>query len=345
MIHYIALFSIVNIFLFLSLKYKKVINNDFFIYLTVLSLVFFSGFRSFVGVDYESYLVNIENIVNGGYSTFEFGSRVIINALSYFGFEKHGYFLFFSIFTSFFTYKAISFFSQRAEFSLYIYSFFGIFYLASFNSVRQSLSVAIFVFSLRYILSGKWYLYIFYISVATMFHMSAVFCYPLYFIYKIKFNRFYFFVGGIVSVGILVLLIPILLEMFFSINYLDVENSTSSRLLILIFTITSTLLVFFTKEGSPEYEIMRKVLYCSIPIYMLAIMLPSMSTILIRVNAYFVFPIVIMLPVITSKFFIRLDKLLVNFSIYVVIASYFFASLYFKGEAAKLIPFHFIFEN
>lgn len=82
--------------------------------------------------------------------------------------------------------------SYRYQFLLPSMLFFTMtsgFLIWSFNGIRQSVAIAIFMYSIKYIIEGKLRPYIILIFTASLFHSSVLFVLPFYLLRHINFNR------------------------------------------------------------------------------------------------------------------------------------------------------------
>ena len=61
-------------------------------------------------------------------------------------------------------------------------------YFASYNILRQSVAVIIFLYSIKYIVSEEFLKYLFFCALAMCFHLSALLLLPLYFVQYLKMN-------------------------------------------------------------------------------------------------------------------------------------------------------------
>ena len=82
--------------------------------------------------------------------------------------------------------------SYKFQFLLPLMFFFVLssgFYFWTYNGVRQSISIMIFFYSIRFLLEKDPLRYVLWIAVASLFHTSVIVMLPFYFITKIKFNQ------------------------------------------------------------------------------------------------------------------------------------------------------------
>ncbi len=77
------------------------------------------------------------------------------------------------------------------------------FYFWTLSGLRQSIAIMIFFYSIRYIIEKKIILYIGFILLASLFHLSILMMLPVYFIGKIKYNQKIVFILYIFSLFIM----------------------------------------------------------------------------------------------------------------------------------------------
>jgi hypothetical protein len=87
----------------------------------------------------------------------------------------------------YFVYKMIREQSPYPIFSVYLYFMLYLFF-PSFNIIRQSIAVAIFAYSIRYINEDRPFMYVLFCLLASIFHVSALLLPVLYFLKYIKIN-------------------------------------------------------------------------------------------------------------------------------------------------------------
>lgn len=91
--------------------------------------------------------------------------------------------LFLLIFSSlfvFFIFKATPKYSNYIFFSIMLYLYYG--YFTGFSAIRQVLAAAIFFYGIQYISSNKLIKYILCVTCSSLFHISAIVLFPLYFL-------------------------------------------------------------------------------------------------------------------------------------------------------------------
>ena len=196
-------------FLYLHNKNKK---EKIFILISFTLLLLLASLRYGIGFDYlYTYVPKFYQVSNGIYD-WDIGTIFICKLVQLF---THDYVYFFAIcsfLTLFFIYKAIAELSDNSPFCLLLFVISGE-YIMSFNAVRQYIALALFVYSIKFIIKKDFKRYFILILLATLMHESAIFLLPLYFLNKIEANKtthFLLFVISIIS-------IPLISKLFISI--------------------------------------------------------------------------------------------------------------------------------
>ncbi|SLK04681.1 EpsG family protein [Salegentibacter salarius] len=162
-------------------SYNKLNLQDYFILILLVTIV---GLRYNVGVDwpaYKEYFEDFDLYKNLSFQdqTMEVGYYLINYFANYIG---GGYILVFSIAACvswFFVLKSV----PAKLLPLIIFFIFSDgYFFWSMNGVRQFIAVAIFAYSIKFILSKKFLNYFLFIILAALFHQSAILLIPLFFI-------------------------------------------------------------------------------------------------------------------------------------------------------------------
>ncbi len=155
-------------FLLIRSKYK---HNSSFIFVVLL---IFSVFRYDVGWDYLPYWNEITSVnSNLLESRYEPLSRIIMYIGYRLGFIPF-VFIFYSVVTLYLIYYSINKFSNNSKLSWLIYYSFPLFFFASLSTIRQSLALALILFSWRFLSSKKYFYFCLIIALAMLFHYSAL---------------------------------------------------------------------------------------------------------------------------------------------------------------------------
>lgn len=161
-------------------------------YIPWIGMAFIAAFRFFVGPDFYNYyhIFDILNSANGKPIYIEQNGELLYVYLAKMvmaiGGQAQLQFAISAFLTSYFFYKGFKYICQNNGVLFFIVSllYLPFLYVASLNVVRQLIATAIFVYAIRFIIESKFLLYCLTIFVATLFHMSAVILFPLYWILK-----------------------------------------------------------------------------------------------------------------------------------------------------------------
>lgn len=154
--------------------------------MSCLVLIVFIGLRDGVGTDFSSvYEKGFFEIVQTGTSRFELGFTLLCLFCSWLSDSPHFLFFVSAIITYGLSYLAIYRFSSNVLLSLFILLFGG-FLAYSTNAVRQMIALAILFNSVDALRKSNLPRYLFYVAVASSFHISALFFLILYPLKKYK---------------------------------------------------------------------------------------------------------------------------------------------------------------
>lgn len=324
-------FIIYNITFLLALlfaSFSKIKSNKIFspglpilkkygFFLSAGIIILVSGTRNKVGTDYESYTDIFFQIKDGLPVLIEIGyfflNKVFIN------FENGYRFVFFL--TSGITYY-LFFKLLRRENILFL----GIIFLFTFgfvffanNAIRQALVIPIFYLSIKYIEQRAPVKYFSAIAFAALFHFSALFLIPIYWIYKINFNK---------NIWVLLLLISLIISFTSATNLFisnilkliprfsgyaqhDITSSLSSGataiLYIFIYLVILCYYRYFQKNE-------RERIYLNILLigFNIAFILMPVSF-LYRIAYYFLFLLVIIIPILIKNITDRNNKIILTY--------------------------------
>lgn len=323
------------------------LNNDKLKMMKLMSLffVFFAGFRFNVGVDYPNYVKIFEKEI--GFSTREVGFQAFIDFLHYIGGTPQLMFLILAIIFQFFVFKIIEYYSTNYWLSLIILLLIPPFFLASFNGVRQYIAIVMFLYSLRF-LDTKNYLKYFLTCIvgAIFFHQTiffVMFLFPL--------------VNRVLTTKVKILLflgmifINYSLELILSYTnydrYLALENEVTVSSVTYILFLVSLLLIIF---GNKINDFKNKILLLNLNYFSflcLCIVLlqnhNAMIQMFMRLNNYFFFSFIVLVPNLISSFKDNSTKFVFSSSVVGLSLLYFFFTLISKGTEYNLTPYMFNF--
>ncbi len=157
-----------------------------------------SACRIAVGNDYWVYRADFLLILQNRHVAFEPGFIWVVKVLqAVLNYDQYlPIFAFFSFFTVFFLVKALADQSEWFGFSVFLLMTAG-YYFSGLNSVRYYLVLAIALYSIRYVLEGRYLHFVALICVAALFHKSVLVVIPLYLLAQIRLKKFHLILLGI----------------------------------------------------------------------------------------------------------------------------------------------------
>lgn len=170
---------------------------DFFhLFLTIVPLLVLGTFRdSSIGTDTAAYLRgfyanNDALVASQNISLFSEPGFLLVTSLISQLFEKHIYYFFTLTFSILFLYlKSILKIAKYPTFSLICFLLLGVFTF-HFNGARQGITLAIFAFSLIFILEKRQCAFYLSILFGFLFHKSILICIPFYYIFNVGFTKY-----------------------------------------------------------------------------------------------------------------------------------------------------------
>ena len=195
MIYYIALLIYILLLAFFTsyCKNKRRGRKVFFFFVCV-GVILFQGFRSFsVGTDLASYLPAYTEIGFLGnkdfhYLNYEIGYVFLNKILFQIGVSERLFLIVLAAMIQIPIFQTIYRYSDFPLLSILWYFAFGNF-IMTFSGLRQSIAMSICFFAYHYIKEKKFFRFCFAIVVASLFHLSALFCLILYPLYYLKLDK------------------------------------------------------------------------------------------------------------------------------------------------------------
>lgn len=311
-------------------------------------LVVFSGFRFYVGTDYDGYLDMFYRILSDGrYYDIEWGYYWLVKLVNAVGGTAQLVFLIFSFVTIYFIYKFIEYFSEDVELSWLIFICIGPYFLSTFNGMRQWLVVSVFAYSLRFVKENNIKKYFIFNIISCFFHYSAVILLPMYWLLKSK-NL------NLVKVGICYLgfqaaailgLLDFTAEKLHATSYL-VGNAAMELdwsyyfffVLALCFIILQTIVPKIVGDN----EIFKNMNALSGLMVFLALTTSNLSNMIFtRFNLYFFIGYIILIPLVATHLKDGKLKQITEFLVTVLSFAYFF---YITSSAPDLTPYRMNFD-
>ena len=196
-------------------KYKLVRRFNVLLVIGIPSLLY--TFRYGIGTDYFKYVSAFYRLQETGFSgRFEWAYVLINLIVGKLNGNIQMVFLVTSIIMMAFIYCAVKHYAKSLSVGVAMFSYMMMYYQMSFNIVRQSVAMAICLYSIKYIHDRKFLKFLVFILLASGFHISALLLLPFYFFYEIlgekrkKWTRLLFYMIvllGVINIGSL--LIPI----------------------------------------------------------------------------------------------------------------------------------------
>ena len=307
---------------------KNRLNNiGFCLLLIIMSL--FAGLRSsVVGTDSGGYARSFESF-SYAHRQLEQGISMLTDEPGFFYLQKilgsfsNDYVVLFTgvaLIFSVFVLMAIRKNSEMPLFSLFVFVTLG-YYTFVFNAARQGLAMAIYMTSIQFILSRKFWKYVIVVLIAAMFHKTIIIAIPLYFIFTMKYSvktLILVFGGGLV-IGYLLptfLAFGSTLEDRYALYVTG--DATGGYMLTAFYIILSTFFIFqrrFIKcEVLSTYDVFLLMLIIGSVIY-LVVSLTGAYVELTRFAAYFQVGAVFLWPMLVKNRLRPLGKL-----VYIIVA-------------------------
>ncbi|WP_420384919.1 EpsG family protein [Roseivirga sp.] len=161
-------------------------------FLALILITFIVGFRYDVGVDWQGYYLDFQQIeIREGLKfsdqSYEWAFFHLMKVIAYLGLNYIWLFAAMALISWYFLFKSV----PRFILPLFVYFLFvDEFFFWSLNGVRQFAAMTIWVFSLRYVVERNFIKYLLFILLGALFHLSILFLIPLYFLpYRCLTNR------------------------------------------------------------------------------------------------------------------------------------------------------------
>jgi len=247
MVWYIVLFLIVGVSaLFIHHYQDSKITTGIEIFVLIL-LILFSGTRYRLGgydyAVYEDIFYTTPNLYQFGFVTnaykTEIGYLFLNSLVKTIGFNFYGFTLLHSCFFYLVFYLALKRYHLNFGYILIVF-LYKLFIFNTFVSLRQSIVLVIFLFSLKYILEKKPIRYYAFILPCLWIHSSAMFLIPLYFLCHFRFTKK------------TLVLYAFIFFLLFLLNYTGVYVFNPMQILEQVFANNTTMLLkvdqYFTEE-------------------------------------------------------------------------------------------------
>ncbi len=278
-----------------------------FLWIGSFILALLTGLRhSVTGSDTSGYIASFrqfrrlpwESVVDKAHDYYEVGYRVIMKIIGYITNHEN---VFFTILALFFAYSLGRFITKNSKnrfMSLMLYFTVGAFTF-QITGVRQSLAMAILLFSFEYIKKRKLVKFLIIVIVASLFHQSAICIIPMYFLAYIKMNLIscaVFVLGG----GIMCVYSRSLLQLFHSIlgkydhyGYSGFEGGAVFVVIMYLITIVVSYMFMKSLDKQDKHNVFFfNMTFVSLLLYILRYFVMIAE----RVGFYYQFAFIILLP-------------------------------------------------
>lgn len=338
---YFCLLIVIIAIIFGGLSIKLKSNSILFVIFVLLSL--FCGLRYNVGVDYDAYLLIFDDIKSGNdISVQEPGYRLLVEAIIAIGGNQQLVFLLFAFATNLLIYKYIKYNSPNSPFlSLFTYLCVGAFFLSSLNLVRQYLAIAIFAYSLKYVMNKKFYKYLIIILLGAFFaHTTLLLLLPVYLLNNKISNKSKLVI--ILSLFLLSRFVAVIIQASsYSVYLLASDVDNSMELIYLFFIITFLLLLVDCFDKCNCKHLFFNLNFMSFLFLMTMILNPNITTdIFMRMNNYFFIGAIVLIPSVLSLFKQLRARLLLSTFYFLFLFVYYFRNTLLNGFDSKLLPYN-----
>jgi hypothetical protein len=181
--------------------------------LCYVALVLTAGLRYETGTDYFSYAdlysktPTLSNFfpVNG---SVEIGYLFLNSLFRTIGVDINLMFLLISAVTMLVLFRSFQKYIPRSFFFLSLLLYYSTIYIGlDMSGVRQSIALAIFIFSLQYVFQGKFWKYFLSITIALLFHQSAIFLLAFYPLFRIRIKSS--IIIAVLGIGVVIFILKI----------------------------------------------------------------------------------------------------------------------------------------
>lgn len=326
-----------------SSEYSKTKRVLFWLLFAIL--VFFAGFRWDVGIDWFNYmeLFDLENGV-GFDSDWMEGGNVWLSSLLYLcGFIDAGYYLWVAAFiTLFFIFWSIKEYSPAPILSAILLVCLGT-YFDLLNGVRQYIAISIIVFSWQFIFKKQLTRYILAVILAGLFHASAFIMLPVYFIYKLRFNKNWLIILALLAFVLSFFIGPFVVQIaqyagryeFYSQSDFALALNPLSMLRV-IFPFSILVIISWNYNKLSQNLMERVMTNLAVVSIFITLLFPGV-TLMIRVGFYFSLSFIFVIPMLCKYFSKTNASLLKWYSIIYGIVYVYITQL--SRPISNIIPF------
>lgn len=191
--YYLILFLLLSLLALLDAVSTEKRSKEILVFIAVGILFLTSAFKYETGIDWYVYQKMMQNTPTlnqmlsdstaypNVFKQLDPGYNFLVAIVKTLGGTIQTVFIIMALFTAIFLYKSLKAFAVYPLVSIVIY--FGIvFFVMDMSGIRQALTLSLFFYSLKFVHSRRFLKYIITLLIAVLFHWSAVFLLPLYFI-------------------------------------------------------------------------------------------------------------------------------------------------------------------
>jgi len=338
---YLLLWVIVCLLLIIFDIAKKEVYDIFIIFL----LIFLSGFRYRVGVDYDSYLETFSKIIYDKINLFEPVNSIIARATFFLTGNIHLIFFVYSSITIILIYGYISKYSEFKGLSILIFLSMGIFYLSTYNGIRQWLAIAFVTKSIEKSNELKKKGSLIYAVLAFLTHYSAIIVVLIPFIKK----RFKLYELIIISILLLIFgkVVFIILEytpysIYVKSLIFGKKFSIVSIVVLIVVNSIPIVITKYFKNSTPisttEVMIINMGLFSTATL-LLGFYLKIDSLSIMRMNSYWQIQLVLVIPLIINIIREKHIRLIVYQIVFSTMAIMYLNTIMKNGELYMLVPY------
>ena len=323
---------------------NSIILNNMLLYISLIPLVLMGGFRDYkVGTDtlvykffYDELSTDANEMLNQIDIFNESGFKILEYFIKTMGFDYQAVMTAVSLIVIVFYYKSILKLSIKPEFSFSLLLLLC-FYTFHFNAARQGIAVAVFFYSLRFIINRDFKWFFICICFGFLFHKTIILCLPIYFLYNVRFNLINNFII-IISIVLLSSFVNQLVSFatnFIDERYVDFSNSVNegtggfSSFVWTVIFLFFVLMKYINGINSSTYNLGLNMLTLSVSISILSsfvLHLPGSG--ILRLTLYFNQIAILMFPIVVYSFKDDLVRAMAFFVIFSVLIFYAYFYIY-----------------
>lgn len=345
-----ALYIIISSLVILLVSSDNIEIRTYNWYLIFLISFLFSGLRYQIGTDYLNYYYVFDDLRTDDIALLEYGNYLLMYLVQLIDGPFQLYILVTSFIICYSFFKFIKLFSKDKSISLFIFLFFGLFFLSSLNFIRQFLAISFFILALCSISENKKIKTIFFIVFSILFHTSALVTLPIFLFYKLKINYKHVIVTICASIFILSVSYTLLLNSSYGI-YIEraaLINEDTPPLILVVGLIMSSsffiIYIFRSKKKNSFDNVILTLLTLSICSLIPIILFKDLPyNVFLRINNFFMISYILIIPSWIMSFKSLYSRILIKFFVFIILVLYFIRTAIILGPEYNLFPYKSIF--